>query len=62
MWRHLLRTLGNRNGARLQVDDKLDFSDRGYSRQFFWEDIEKFKNDGDVLDSFKGEAFKVFNT
>src|ERR1043165_1350535 len=54
MWRHLVRTLGNRCTTGLQVDDKLDFSDRGYSRQFFWEDVEKFTNNGYVLDAFKG--------
>src|SRR3954463_837126 len=54
MWQHLVRTLGNRGSTGLQVDDNLDFSDRGYSRQFFWEDVEKFTNNGYVLDSFKG--------
>ena len=61
MWRHLVRTLGNRGSTGFQVDEKLDFSDRGYSWQFFWEDVEKFTNNRDVLDSFKGVAFKVFN-
>src|SRR3954469_14579430 len=54
MWRHLVRTLGNRGGAGLQVDDKFDFSDRGYSRQFFWEDVGKIVNDRNVLDAFEG--------
>src|SRR3954468_9560379 len=54
MWWHLVRTLGNRCSTGFQVDDTLDFSNRGYSRQFFWEDVEKFTDNGDVLDSFKG--------
>src|SRR3954469_16548773 len=54
MWRHLVRTLGNRNSARLQVDDEFNFSDRGYSRQFFWEDVRKIANDWNVLDAFEG--------
>src|SRR3954468_22232123 len=48
--RHLIMTLGNRNGARLQVDDEFNLSERGYSRQFFWEDVGKILNDGNVLD------------
>src|ERR1044071_1941089 len=51
--RHLIRTLGNRNGVGLQVDDEFDFTDRGYSQQFFWEDVEKISNDRNVLDSVK---------
>src|SRR3954466_5560703 len=54
MWRHLVRTLGNRNSAWLQVDDEFNFSDRGYSRQFFREDVGKFANDWNVLDAFEG--------
>src|SRR3954463_7023128 len=54
MWRHLVRTLGNRNSARLQVDDEFNFSDRGYSRQFFWEDVGKVANDRNALDAFEG--------
>src|SRR3954466_13228509 len=54
MWRHLVRTLGNRNSAWLQVDDEFNFSDRGYSRQFFREDVGKFANDRNVLDAFEG--------
>jgi hypothetical protein len=53
MWRHLVRTLGNRGGAGLQVDDEFNFSDRGYSRQFFWEDVGKIANDRNVLNSFQ---------
>src|SRR3954467_11875956 len=51
MRRHLIRTLGNRNGAGLQVDDEFNLSERGYSRQFFWEDVGKISNYWDVLDS-----------
>src|SRR3954465_5024142 len=43
--RHLIRMLGNRNNAGLQVDDELNLPDRGYSRQFFWEDAGKISND-----------------
>src|ERR1041384_6111285 len=53
VWRHLIRTLGNRNGARLQVDDEFNLSDRGYSRQFFWEDVGKILNEWNLLNSFK---------
>src|SRR3954470_4189076 len=53
MWRHLVRTLGNRDGAGLQVDDEFNFSGRGYSRQFFWEDVGKIANDWNILDSVK---------
>src|SRR3954462_8658413 len=48
--RHLIRALSNRDGVGLQVDDEFDLSDRGYSRQFFWEDIGKIANDWNVLD------------
>src|SRR4051812_8599265 len=39
MWRHLVRTLGNRGGAGLQVDEEFNFFGWGYSQQFFWEDV-----------------------
>src|SRR3954465_10050446 len=45
MWRHLVRTLGNRNSAWLQVNDEFNISDRGYSGKFFWEDVRKITND-----------------
>src|SRR3954471_920648 len=48
---HLIRTLGNRNGAGLHVDNEFNLSDRGYSRQFFWENVGKISNDGNILDS-----------
>src|SRR3954470_12932490 len=49
MWRHLVRTLGNRGSVGLQVVDEFDFSGRGYSRQFLWEDVEKITNDWNFL-------------
>src|SRR3954470_23529281 len=51
--RHLIRTLGNRYGVGFQVDDKFNLSDRGYSRQFFWEDVGETSNDGNILNSVK---------
>src|SRR3989337_2752769 len=51
--RHLVGTLRNRSGARLQVDNELDSPSRGYSRKFFWENILEFTNDWDVLDALK---------
>src|SRR3954470_17622849 len=39
--RHLIRTLGNRNGAGLQVDDEFNLLKRGYSWKFFSEDVGK---------------------
>src|SRR3954469_16988892 len=51
--RHLIMALGKRNGAGFQVDDKFNLTDRGYSRQFFWEDTWKISNDGNVLNSVK---------
>src|SRR3954466_8834534 len=50
---HLVRTLSNGNGAGLQVDNEFNFTDRGYSRQFFWEDMGKIANEWNVLDSVK---------
>src|ERR1041384_650755 len=50
---HLIRALGNRDGARLQVDDEFNFSDRGYPRQFFWEHVGKITNDWDFLNPFE---------
>src|SRR3954471_561495 len=52
--RHLIRTLGNRNCAGLQVNDEFNLSDRRYSRQFFWEDVGKISNDCNVLNSVQG--------
>src|SRR3954466_6306920 len=46
---HLIGTLGNRDGVGLQVDDEFNLSDRGYSREFFWEDVGKITNDWNVL-------------
>src|SRR4051812_31188225 len=55
---HLVRTLSNRGGVGLQVDDKFDFSDRGYSWQFFAEDVGEITNDWNVLDSFEGRGIQ----
>jgi hypothetical protein len=47
--RHLVRMLRNRTGARLQVDDELDSSSRGYSWKFFWKNIREVTDNWDVL-------------
>src|SRR4051812_8745226 len=51
--RHLIRTLGNRNGPGLQVDDEFNLSEQGYSWQFFCEDVGKISNDWNVLNSIQ---------
>src|SRR3989337_2818632 len=51
--RHLVGTFRNRSGARLQVDNELDSSSRGYSRKFFWENILEVTDDWDVLNALK---------
>src|SRR3954467_14124066 len=57
---HLIWALGNRDGARLQVDDEFNFSDGGYPRQFFWEYVGKIKKIGTFSIPLRGATFKAF--
>src|SRR3990170_7446434 len=56
--RHLVRTLRNGSGARLQVDNELDSSSRGYPRKFFWEYVLEFTNNWDVLDALQRSSIQ----
>src|SRR3990170_7554472 len=51
--RHLVGTLRNRSGARLQVDDELDSPSRGYSWKFFWKNILEVAHDRNVFDTLQ---------